>query len=309
MKSEISKLKNCFTALLTPFDPEDDLAKDIFLNFVRRQINAGVGLVPCGTTGESPTLSHEEHENVIKWCLHEAAKSPKKPFVLAGTGSNATSEALSLATHAQRMGVDGLLQVCPYYNKPTQRGLYKHFATIAEAVEIPIVIYNIPGRCGVNLAPETLSDLTHKYDNIKGYKAAEGNLDQIKKVIELCPSDFVVMSGDDNLTYDIMKAGGKGVISVASNVIPDRIQRFTEMMTNKEWDAAKKESDALMEFFKTCFIETNPGPIKYMAELLGIMSCEVRPPLVTPEPANRKKIKDIMVKMGLLTQAEADKKV
>ncbi len=241
--SDISKIKNTFTTLVTPFDEEGDVEKEVFRTFVRRQIKAGVGLVPMGTTGESPTLSYEEHENMIKWAVEEAQASKEKPFVLAGTGSNSTFEALRLTMHTERMGVDGFLIVCPYYNKPTQKGLIAHFSKIAEATSYPIVIYNIPGRTGVNMMPDTVAELANKYDNIVGYKAAEGKIDQIKEVIEKCPPNFVVMSGDDNLTYEIVQAGGKGVISVASNIIPERMQQFTEMMTDGDWDSAQAENE------------------------------------------------------------------
>lgn len=307
MKNARTALKNTFTALCTPFDLDDDLAKDVFRTFVQRQIKAGVGLVPVGTTGESPTLSHEEHHNVIRWCVEESKKSAEKPFVLAGVGSNSTDEAIDLSDFAKDLGVDGLLHVCPYYNKPTQKGLIEHYSAIARKVDLPIVIYNIPGRTGVNMLPETTAYLASKFDNIVGYKAAEGKLDQIQQVIEKCPKDFVVMSGDDNLTMDVMKLGGKGAISVASNVIPERIQRFTELMTAKKWDEAKQENDKLQDFFKTLFVETNPVPCKYMLGLLGVMLPSVRLPLVSLEPESRKKVKECLVKLGLLTQEQADK--
>jgi 4-hydroxy-tetrahydrodipicolinate synthase len=299
MKGDLSRLKNCFTALLSPMDEDDDLCKQTYREFIRLQIKAGCGLVPCGTTGESATMSHQEHESVIRWCLEEAAASGNKPFVLAGAGSNSTKEALSLALHAERMGVDGILVISPYYNKPTQKGLIAHYSELAKAVDIPIVIYNCPGRTGGNILPDTVAELANKFENIRGYKAAEGKIEQISQVIQKCPKDFVVMSGDDGLTYDIMKAGGKGVISVASNVIPERMQKYCELITAGKWEEAKKEDDALQDLFKVLFVETNPGPAKYAAELLGLLSRRVRLPLVPPEPESQEKIKQVLVKMGL----------
>jgi 4-hydroxy-tetrahydrodipicolinate synthase len=298
MKSDLGKLKNAFTALITPFDQDEDLCKETFRNFVRKQIKAGVGLVPVGTTGESATLSHQEHESVIRWCIEEADAASSRPFVLAGTGSNSTKEALSLAIHAERMGVDGLLMITPYYNKPTQKGLIAHYSEIAKSVAIPIVIYNCPGRTGGNILPDTVAELAHKFDNIIGYKAAEGKLEQTMQVIEKCPKNFIVMSGDDGFTYDIMKIGGKGVISVASNIIPDRIQKFAEMMTAGKWDEAAQENQKLQNLFKILFIETNPGPVKFAAELLGLMNRRVRLPLVPPEPENQDKIRKVLLELG-----------
>jgi 4-hydroxy-tetrahydrodipicolinate synthase len=300
MRSDLRKLKNTFTALITPFDEDGDLDKAGYRKFLKFQIDAGVGLVPCGTTGESATLSHQEHENVMRWAVEESMASPKRPFVLAGAGSNSTEEAISLATHAERLGVDALLIITPYYNKPTQKGLIAHYSKIAESVKIPIVIYNCPGRTGGNILPDTVAELAKKYDNIVGYKAAEGKIEQIQQVIAKCPDNFIVMSGDDGLTYDIMKSGGKGVISVASNIIPDKMQKFTEMMTNGKWEEAKIENDKLMDLFKTIFIETNPGPVKYAAELLDIMHGRLRLPLVYPEPESQEKIKQSLINLGVL---------
>ena len=183
-----------------------------------------------------------------------------------------------------------------------------HFSKIAEATSYPIVIYNIPGQTGVNMMPDTVAELANKYDNIVGYKAAEGKIDQIKEVIEKCPPNFVVMSGDDNLTYEIVQAGGKGVISVASNIIPERMQQFTEMMTDGDWDSAQAENEALAELFKTLFLETSPGPVKYALELVGQMTGTLRLPLVMPEPETRQKIKNCLINMGLLTAEEAAEK-
>ena len=300
MRSSLDKLKNTFTALISPMDKDGDLCKETYREFIRTQIKGGVGLVPCGTTGESATMSVQEHENVIRWAVEEAQASSEKPFVLAGAGSNCTKEAVSLARHAELLEVDAILIISPYYNKPTQKGIIAHYSAIAEAVEVPIVVYNCPGRTGGNILPETVAELASKYENIVGYKAASGKIEQIKKVIDLTDDKFIVMSGDDGLTYEIMKAGGKGVISVASNIIPERMTKFSEMMTAGKWDEAKKENEILMPLFNNLFIETNPTPAKHMAELIGLMSGRVRLPLVRPEPESKEILKQTLADLGLL---------
>ncbi|SRR6056297_3165766 len=300
MDSKLNKLKGCFTALISPFDEDYDLDKEKYREFIRWQIKSGCGLVPCGTTGESATMSHEEHHKVMEWCVHEAAKSKEKPFVLAGSGSNSTDEAINLSLHAQRIGVDGLLVITPYYNKPTQKGLVAHYSAIAEEVDIPIIVYNVPSRTGKNILPDTVATLAEKYKNIAGYKAASGNIDQIREVINKTPEDFIVMSGDDGLTYDIMKSGGAGVISVASNIIPSRMCDFVGKMQKGLWDEAKEENNKLQKLFKNLFIETNPGPVKYCAELLGMMDRRMRLPMVPPEPENQDLLKETLKKLNIM---------
>ncbi|WP_457558762.1 4-hydroxy-tetrahydrodipicolinate synthase [Candidatus Harpocratesius sp.] len=302
MKNKISKLRGVFTALLSPMDEDGDLCKLTFKNFVRRQIRAKCGLVPCGTTGESATMSHQEHENVIRWCVEEAQKSKEQPFVLAGTGSNNTSEAINLSRNAERMGVDGVLLITPYYNKPTQNGLYAHYAAIASEINIPIVIYNCPSRTGGNILPKTIQKLAKDFENIVGFKAASGNLEQIQEVIRRTPDEFIVFSGDDSLTYDIMKSGGRGVISVASNLIPERMHNYIKMMENNQWEQAQIENKRLQDLFKNLFIETNPSPAKYGAELLGLMSSYVRLPLVGLQSSSKAKIKSTLENLTISIQ-------
>ncbi len=299
MNSNITKLQGAFTALISPMDEDGDLCKSTYREFIRRQIKAGCGLVPCGTTGESATMSHQEHENVLRWCVEEARISDEKPFVLGGAGSNNTKEAISLSRHAERIGVDGVLLITPYYNKPTQKGLYAHYAAIASEISIPIVVYNCPGRTGGNILPETVALLANDFDNIHGYKAASGNLAQIQEVIKQTPDDFIVLSGDDGLTYDIMKSGGKGVISVASNLIPERMAQFVQLMQNNQWEAAQTENAVLQDLFNNIFVETNPSPAKYGAELLGIMSSRVRLPLVGLEPSSQTLIRTTLENLSL----------
>lgn len=299
MNSNISKLQGAFTALISPMDEDRDLCKTTYRDFIRRQIKAGCGLVPCGTTGESATMSHQEHENVIRWCVEEARKSDEKPFVLGGAGSNNTKEAISLSRHAERMGVDGVLLITPYYNKPTQKGLYAHYSAIASEINIPIVVYNCPGRTGGNILPETVTMLANDYDNILGYKAASGNLAQIQEVIKQTPDNFVVLSGDDSLTYEIMKSGGKGVVSVASNLIPERMVQFIRLIQNKQWEEAQAENLQLQDLFQNLFVETNPAPAKYGAELLNIMSSRVRLPLVGLEPSSKALMRTTLENLSL----------
>lgn len=286
-QQKLKQLRGTFTALITPFEKGGKLNESVVRKFIRFQIDAGCRLVPMGTTGESATMSHKEHEDVIKWTVDEVKNSKQKPFVLAGAGSNSTAEAISLCQHAESMGVDGVLLITPYYNKPTQKGLLAHYSAIAEKVSIPIVIYNCPGRTGGNILPDTVATLAKDYPNIVGYKAAEGKLDQIKAVIDKCGKDFIVLSGDDALTYDIMKIGGKGVISVASNLFPKRMVDFVSLMEAQKWEEAQKENEHLMELFKKLFIETSPGPVKYLAYKMGLIPTpELRLPLVIPEPEN-----------------------
>lgn len=288
------KLKNTFTALVSPMDHDGDLHKEIYQQFIRWQISQGVGLVPCGTTGESPTLSHEEHEKVVEWCVQLAQESTEKPFVLAGSGSNSTKEAIRLSRNIEELGADGLLIITPYYNRPSQNGLIEHYGEIARAVSIPIVVYNVPSRTGCNILPETVSYLANRYDNIVGYKAASGNLEQIAELINTTPEDFIVMSGDDSLTLDIMQLGGKGVISVASNILPRRIQQFTEAISNGNWEYARAENQKLHDLFQKLFIETNPAPVKYAAEYLGLLDGNLRLPLVPLQPESKTILENVL---------------
>ncbi|TFG21282.1 MAG: 4-hydroxy-tetrahydrodipicolinate synthase [Promethearchaeota archaeon] len=300
MANRIKLLKNTFTALISPMDSDGDLDKQKYHAFIRSQIEAGCGLVPCGTTGESATLSHQEHESVVRWCVDEAHQSTKKPFVLAGAGSNSTREAISLSVHVESLGADGILSVTPYYNKPTQKGLFEHYSAIAKAVQIPIVIYNVPGRTGCNILPETVSKLANKHENIIGYKAASGNLEQIRQVIEQTPDNFIVMSGDDGKTYDIMKMGGRGVISVASNIIPKQMVEFTQLMEAQKWDKAFEIHQKLLSIFNVLFIESNPGPVKFAADLMGIMDKTLRLPLVPPEETSQNSIRKVLRDLELI---------
>ncbi|MFX0030248.1 MAG: 4-hydroxy-tetrahydrodipicolinate synthase, partial [Candidatus Hermodarchaeota archaeon] len=244
--------------------------------------------------------SHEEHHQAMDIAVDEAKKSNKDPFVLAGAGSNSTKEAISLAQYAEKIGADGLLIVVPYYNKPPQHSLIDHFSTIADSVSLPIIVYNVPSRTGINLEPDTISKLAYAKDNIIGIKCASGNIDQITKIVKTTPDDFIVLSGDDSMTYHIMALGGKGVISVASNIIPSKMVEFTNTMLNNDWQKAREMQLELYDLFKVLFIETNPGPVKYAADEMGLMHRRMRLPLTPPLKENQKKIKTVLKNLDLI---------
>ena len=294
------KLKNVITAMITPFKEDLTLDKEKYREFIQFQIENGCQILTMGTTGESATMSHEEHHEAMDIAVDEASKSSKNPFILAGTGSNSTKEAISLSKYAEKVRADGILVVVPYYNKPVQHSLIDHFSAIADSVSLPIILYNVPSRTGRNLEPETVSKLAYTKDNIIGIKCASGNIDQITKIIKTTPDDFIILSGDDSMTFHIMALGGKGVISVASNIIPSRMVEFTKSMLNNEWDKARVMQLELYELFKVLFIETNPGPVKYSAEIMGLMNKRMRMPLTPPLEANKKKIKDILQGLSLI---------
>ncbi len=259
--------KGVFTALVTPFTSAGAVDVGAYKRLVEYQIESGVdGLVPCGTTGESSTLSHDEHDRVIALTVQFArGRVP----VIAGTGSNATSEAIQLSQHAEQAGVDALLLVNPYYVKPTQKGLYLHFKAIAEAVSIPCILYNIPGRTGVNLETETLLQLMEECDNIVGIKEASGSLEQMKEILARRKDGFSVLSGDDNMTVDLIEAGGDGVVSVAANIVPGEVTRMVHAALAGNLERARQAEARLMPLFKACFVETNPIPIKAALAMYG----------------------------------------
>jgi 4-hydroxy-tetrahydrodipicolinate synthase len=297
---KLDKLKNVITAMITPFKEDLSLDEDKYREFIKFQINSGCQPLTMGTTGESATLSHDEHHKAMDIAVDEAKKSGKDPFVLAGAGSNATYESISLCQHAERIGADGLLVVVPYYNKPMQHSLIEHFSAIADSVSLPIILYNVPSRTVRNLDVETVIKLANKKDNIVGIKEASGDIDQITRIIKNAPDDFIVLSGDDGITYHLMALGGRGVISVVSNIIPAKIVEFTSSMLNGNWDKARKMQMELYDIFKVLFIETNPGPVKYAAELMGIMNSRLRLPLTLPLEENKAKIRKVLENMKLI---------
>ncbi|MFX1591238.1 MAG: 4-hydroxy-tetrahydrodipicolinate synthase [Promethearchaeota archaeon] len=297
---KLDKLKNVITAMITPFKEDLSLDEEKYREFIRFQIDNGCHILTMGTTGESATMSHKEHHEAMDIAVDEARESGKDPFVLAGTGSNSTKEAISLSNYAEKAGVDGILVVVPYYNKPVQHSLIDHFSAIADSISLPMILYNVPSRTGRNLEPETISELANTKNNIVGIKCASGNIDQITKIIKTTPDDFIVLSGDDSMTYHIMSLGGRGVISVASNIIPSKMVEFTNTMLNNEWEKARSMQLELYDLFKVLFIETNPGPVKFAAEIMNLMNVRMRMPLTPPLEVNQKKIIDVLKKLNLI---------
>jgi 4-hydroxy-tetrahydrodipicolinate synthase len=299
--AKIDKLKNVITAMITPFNEGDlTIDEEKYREFIRFQIDNGCQILTMGTTGESATMSHEEHHHAMDITVDEARKSAKDPFVLAGAGSNSTKESVSLSQYAEKVGADGLLIVVPYYNKPVQHSLIDHFSTIADSVSLPIILYNVPSRTGRNLEPDTISKLAYAKDNIVGIKCASGNIDQITKIIKTTPDDFIVLSGDDSMTYHIMALGGKGVVSVASNIIPSKLVEFTNSMLNNDWKKAREMQLRLYDLFKVLFIETNPGPVKYAADVMGLMDNRMRLPMTPPLKENQKRIKNVLKNLDII---------
>ncbi|MHA2048765.1 MAG: 4-hydroxy-tetrahydrodipicolinate synthase [Promethearchaeota archaeon] len=286
--------------MATPLNEDLTIDEVKYREFIRFQIENGCHILTMGTTGESATLSHNEHHQAMDIAVDEGKKSGKDPFVLAGSGSNSTAEAISLSQYAEQAGADGLLVVVPYYNKPVQHSLIDHFSAIADSVSLPIILYNVPSRTGRNMEPETISKLAYAKDNIIGIKCASGNIDQITRIIKTTPDDFIVLSGDDGMTYHLMALGGKGVISVASNIIPSRLVEFTQSMLDGDWEKAREMQLQLFDLFKVLFIETNPGPVKYAANLMDLMDNRMRLPLTPPLKENQKKIKTTLKNLDLI---------
>jgi 4-hydroxy-tetrahydrodipicolinate synthase len=285
-----------YTALITPFK-DGKVDCESLGKLIETQYNAGVdGIVPCGSTGESSTLSHEEHEAVIEFCV-KCAKGKMK--VLAGTGSNSTSEAIRLTKSAKNAGCDGALVISPYYNKPTQKGLYIHFKAVADAADIPIVLYNIAGRTGVNIAPETMAKLAGDCKNIVGVKEASGSLDQMSQIKSLIP-DFELISGDDGLTLPLLSIGGCGIISVITNIVPGEITALVKAFNDGNLAQAQKIHYKLLPLIKAMFIETNPIPVKTAAGILGLCRGDLRLPMCEMEETNKEKLKKALKDFGLI---------
>jgi 4-hydroxy-tetrahydrodipicolinate synthase len=276
------KFHGSITALVTPFK-KGGIDEKALVRIVKHQIASGTdGLVPVGTTGESPTLSHEEHHRVIEIVVDAAAK---KVPVIAGTGSNSTQEAVSLTRFAKKAGAQGALLAAPYYNKPTQEGLYRHYAAVAKSVDLPIVLYNIPGRSVVNISPETVARLS-KISNIVAIKEASGSMDQTSHILSLCGID--VLSGDDSLTLPLLSLGAKGVISVLSNILPQAVSEMVDAYFAGDHDRARKAHYKMFPLCRAMFIETNPIPIKRSMQLLGFCDDALRLPLCEMNPGNEK---------------------
>lgn len=288
------------TALVTPFK-NNAIDEEVFRAFIEWQIQENIhGLVPCGTTGESATLSHAEHERVIEICIEQAAG---RVPVLAGAGSNNTDEAIALAKFAQKAGADGALLITPYYNKPTQQGLYDHYSAIAKAVELPLVPYNVPSRTGVNMLPPVLVRLAKDFPHICGIKEATGSMVQASEILEDCPARFSLISGDDLTALPLLALGGKGVISVTSNIMPAKVAEMCNMFANGEWDKARDIHHYLFPLSQAMFIESNPIPVKTALSLMKKMSGEMRLPLCALSSDHQVQLEDILHKYKLIPEA------
>lgn len=287
--------KGCFVAIVTPFK-NGEIDEDNFRGLIRFQLEKGVdGIVPCGTTGESPTLSYEEHKRLIRITVEEVGG---KVPVIAGTGSNSTKEAEELTIYAKEVGADGALVITPYYNKPTQKGMEIHYRKLAE-IGIPIIIYNVPSRTGVNILPSTVATLS-KLKNIAGIKEASGSMDQISSIISSCDPDFAVLSGDDSLTLPILSLGGVGVISVLANILPHEVTQMVKAWLEGETEIARELHYKLFPLFKAMFIETNPIPVKTAMAKLKMIPKEWRMPMCEMQQENEEKLEKILSKHGLI---------
>jgi 4-hydroxy-tetrahydrodipicolinate synthase len=280
-----------FTALVTPFTANGAIDEKALRTLVDHQIAGGIhGLVPVGTTGESPTVTHKENIQVIKIVLDQAAG---RVPVIAGTGSNSTAEAIDMTGQAKELGAAASLQVAPYYNKPNQDGLYQHFWTIAQTIDLPMVVYNIQGRSGVNIETSTVLALA-AHSNIRAVKEASGNIGQIMEVLAKRPKTLAVLSGDDNLFFPLMALGGHGVISVASNLIPKPMVELYEACTSQQWSLAKTKHFELLNLFKTMFLDTNPIPIKFALSLTGMVQPYYRLPMTPPSSSVQETIRNTL---------------
>jgi 4-hydroxy-tetrahydrodipicolinate synthase len=280
--------RGTFTALVTPFR-DGSIDVSAFEQLIETQITAGItGIVAIGTTGESPTLSHEEREQVI---LVAVAKANKRCLVLAGTGSNSTQHAIADTKLAEKLGVDAALLVAPYYNKPSQEGLFRHFKAIADATSLPIMLYNIPGRCGVDIMPETVARLAKECRNIVSIKEASGSVERVGELRRHVPDAFTILSGDDSLTLPFMAVGAAGVVSVASNLFPSEVCALVRAAESGDLKLAEKSHRKLLPLFKDLFIEPNPVPVKTALSWRGAMSPEVRLPLCEMSEANQARLR------------------
>ena len=292
----------CGTAMVTPFHPDGSLDEATLRLLVQRQLDAGIDfLVPCGTTGESPTLSHEEHLRVVEITL-ELAKG--RVPVLAGAGGYNTSEVIPLAQELVAMGVDGILSVTPYYNKPTQEGLYQHYKALASAVSLPIILYSVQGRTGVNIEPATVKRLA-SVENIVGIKEASGNIAQMAAILNAVHSDFLVFSGDDAIALPLIALGGRGVISVASNEIPAEMTLLTHLALQNDFPAARQLHRRYLPLMEVNFVESNPIPVKAAMAELGLLKPVWRLPLVAPGREDMARIRAVLESLNLVERVHA----
>jgi 4-hydroxy-tetrahydrodipicolinate synthase len=299
-EGESMELKGIYTALVTPFK-DYAVDEESFRGLIDFQLQEGIdGIVPCGTTGESATLSYEEHERVVEIAVKQV--KGKVP-VIAGTGSNSTHETIELTAGAKKLGADMCLLTTPYYNKPTQEGLYRHFRKVAEDVEIPLILYNIPGRTGINMAPETVKRLA-EIPNVIGIKEASGSLTQVAEIYRLTGGKFAILSGDDNLFLPMMSVGAVGVISVVSNVLPKEMgMLYRTFLEDRDVAEARDLNARLMPIFQAMFVETNPIPVKESLYYMGMIEKEFRLPLCPLSEASRGILKEALKDFGLLRRA------
>jgi 4-hydroxy-tetrahydrodipicolinate synthase len=289
----------CGTALVTPFRRDGSLDEPTLRALVRRQVEAGINfLVPCGTTGESPTLAREEHLRVVAITVDE---SRGRVPVIAGAGGYNTREVIELAKECERLGAAGILSVTPYYNKPTQEGLYQHYRAIASAIALPIVVYSVQGRTGVNVEPATLVRLAG-IDNIVGVKEASGNIGQMASILHQVPSRFTVLSGDDAITIPLMALGGRGIISVVSNQIPAEMTQLAQACLRGDFEKARAIQRKYLPLMEVNFIESNPIPVKAAMALMGLLEPVYRLPMVPPKPENLARIEKVLEAVGLPAQ-------
>jgi 4-hydroxy-tetrahydrodipicolinate synthase len=294
---EIATLKGCGTALVTPFNEDLTLDEEALRRLVEFQISEGIDfIVPCGTTGESATLNDQEQRRVVEIVLQAAQGRVQ---VIAGAGGNNTAHVIKLAREYERLGVRGLLSVSPYYNKPTQEGLYRHFRAIAEATSLPVIVYNVPPRTAVNIMPDTIARLA-EIPNIAGVKEASGDISQIAEIITRVPPEFKVFSGDDSITLPVVALGGAGVISVASNEAPRQMTALTRAALENEWDEARRLNRELFPLMKANFIETSPGPVKAALAMMGRIREVYRLPMVPVSNQTKEKLRAVLVDLKLI---------
>jgi 4-hydroxy-tetrahydrodipicolinate synthase len=299
MTMKVEWLRGCATALVTPFTSDGVVDTESFRSLVERQIAGGVSLlVPCGTTGESATLTEEEDREVIKLCVETARGRAR---VIAGTGSNSTAAAVEYSRAARDLGADAVLVVAPFYNKPTQAGLYEHFRTIAEAVnDLPVVLYNVPGRTSCNIAATTTLKLAREVENIAAIKEASGDLSQIMAILRERPNDFRVLSGDDAVTLPLMALGADGVVSVVSNETPDLMSQLVTLALNGDWERARELQYRLLPLMEVNFIESSPGPVKAALAMMGLIEENFRLPLVPISEQSRERVREALTALGLV---------
>jgi 4-hydroxy-tetrahydrodipicolinate synthase len=304
MTQKLGWLRGCATALVTPFKADGAIDEDRLRALMERQISGGVKLlVPCGTTGESATMTEAEDQRVIAITV-EVARGRAR--VIAGTGSNSTAAAIEYSVRARDLGADAMLQVAPWYNKPTQEGLYAHFRAIAEAIpDTPIMLYNVPGRTSSNIAAPTVLRLARDCENIVAIKEASGNLTQIMEILRERPANFCVLSGDDAVTLPLIALGAEGIVSVASNEIPDLMSRMTELALDGNWTEARALHYRLLPLMEINFIESSPGPVKAAMAMMGLLEENFRLPLVPIQDQSRMRIRQVITDLGLLESVHA----